>query len=117
MDPIARHTFYKDNMHCIKAELKKNLSSTIRLTVVDEETQGWVGTGDFLDEHEVRDKYPKNQSRAEMIITNAKQFKCPDSVNRNLLLCVCQSFTLLSSLLVNIRSPSLENCTDRTPEV
>ena len=41
--------------------------------------KGWVGAGDFLDEHEVRDKYPKNLPRAEMIIKNAKQLKCPDT--------------------------------------
>ena len=77
--PIARHMFYKDNVDCLKAELKKKVYATIRLTVVDEETQGWVGTGDFLDEQEIRDKYPKNPLRAEMIIKNAKPFTCPIS--------------------------------------
>ena len=59
LEPVARHTFYTDNMHCIKCELKKSIIAAISLTVVDEQTQGWVGTGEYLDEHEVRDKYPE----------------------------------------------------------
>ena len=79
-DSVARATFYQKAAGCTKAELVKLIEETVNEMMIETTEASLVGTGEYLDEEDLREKYKsKPPQRLEAILANAKRFTCPVS--------------------------------------
>jgi hypothetical protein len=75
----ARATFYRENVHKFKDELRKQIETTVKQISTNSVEFGWVGTGDLMDSPDLVKKYEHNPIRVKAIKMKARQVICPST--------------------------------------
>jgi hypothetical protein len=60
MSKEARATFYRENVHKFKDELRKQIETIVKQISTNSVEFGWVGTGDLMDSPDLVKKYEHN---------------------------------------------------------
>ena len=76
---IDKELFMTEARDVLPKELAKLIDSHIEELMVAEDEVAMVGTGDFLDEDDLKDKYAKKPLRLAAILKNAKRIWCNNS--------------------------------------
>ena len=79
MSKEARATFYKENAHKFKHDLRKEIETVVKQTSTSSVEFGWVGTGDLMDSPDLAKKYEHNPIRLKAIKMKARQVQCPST--------------------------------------
>ena len=75
----ARATFYRENAHKFKDELRKQIDTAVKQISTSSVEFGWVGTGDLMDSPDLEKKYKHNPIRLAAIKAKARQVQCPST--------------------------------------
>ena len=79
MSKEARATFYRENVHKFKDELRKQIETIVKQISTNSVEFGWVGTGDLMDSPDLVKKYEHNPIRVKAIKMKARQVICPST--------------------------------------
>ena len=73
MSKEARATFYKENAHKFKHDLRKEIETVVKQISTSSVEFGWAGTGDRMDSPDLAKKYEHNPRRLNVIKMKARQ--------------------------------------------
>ena len=76
---IDRATFNSSAKNLMGDDLTKLITETLEVVTKEENEVTLVGTGDYLDEADLKDKYKDKPERCRAILKNTRKFKCPIS--------------------------------------
>ena len=76
---IDKEKFMADARDVLPKDLAKLVDTYLEELMVAEDEVAMVGTGDFLDEDDLKDKYAKKPQRLAAILKNAKRIWCKNS--------------------------------------
>ena len=71
-----KEAFFKNNHELIGSALKAKILQCSQLTSTTTHSDDFYGSGDYLDEIELKDKYAKRPEVAERIMKNSRSFEC-----------------------------------------
>ena len=72
LDKEKKQAFYRDNHEKVGTDLTASVEEIVSRTVKHEESVAFLGTGEFIDEVDLRLKYTTKPGRAEKIMENSR---------------------------------------------